>query len=63
MFVLPLRQGQPDQAVCLVGQEDGDVQHIVIQLQVFQREAHAELDLIGKQLLEFFHAFAGDIGL
>ena len=42
--------------------DSGYVQHIIIKLQVIQRKAHAQLDLIRKQLLEFLQASAGRVG-
>ena len=58
----PLRfllQRQPDQPVCLICHEQRNIQHIIIQLQIVQGEAHAELYLPREQLLEFSQTPAG----
>ena len=50
---LPLFQCQSNQPIHLVSHEQRNVQHIIVQLQIVQREPHTELDLIREQFLEF----------
>ena len=47
----------------MISHEQRDVQYIIIQLQIIQREPHTELDLIREQLLKLLEALAGGIGL
>ena len=56
-------QRQSDQPISLICHKQRDVQHIVIQLQIVQRESHTEPDLLREQLLELSKAFACDIRL
>ncbi len=50
---LSLFQCQSNQAIRLVSHKQRNVQHIIVQLQIVQREPHTKFDLIRKQLLEF----------
>lgn len=47
----------------MISHEQRDVQYIIIQLQIIQREPHTELDLIREHLLKLLEALAGGIGL
>ena len=57
-----LLQCYPNQPICLVSHKQRNVQHIIIQLQVIQREPDPEFDLIREQFFEFLEAPAGGIG-
>ena len=63
LFCVSLLQCQSNQPICLVSHKQRDIQNIVIQFQIVQREPDPELDLIRKQFLELFETFAGCIGL
>ncbi len=63
LAVLPLFQCQNNQSICFICHEQRDVQHIIIQLQIVQREAHTEFDLIWEQFLEFLEALAGGVSI
>ena len=41
------------QPVRIVGHEQRDIQEVAVQLQIFQREPHPQLDLLREQFLEF----------
>ena len=49
-----LLQRQSNQPISFICHEQRNVQHIVIQLQIVQREPHTELDLIRNSSLNFF---------
>ena len=59
----PLFQCQSYQSVRLVSHKQRNVQHVIIQLQIIQREPHPEPDLIREQFLEFFQALAGRVDI
>lgn len=53
----------PAQSTDSSGLQQRNVQHIIVWLQIIQRESDAELDLIREQLFELLEASAGDVGL
>lgn len=48
---IELLQCQSNQSICMVCHEQRYVQHIIVQLQIIQREPHTELHLIREQFL------------
>ena len=55
-------QRQSNQPVGLICHKQWNIQHIIIKLQVIQRESNTEFDLVREQLLELLKALAGGIG-
>ena len=53
MLFLKFFQCQSNQPVCLICHEQRDIQHIIVQFQIIQRETDTELDLVREQFLEF----------
>lgn len=47
----------------MVCHEQWNIQYIIVQLQIIQREPYTELHLIWEQLLEFLETLAGGVGL
>ena len=54
--MLHLFQCQPNQSFRLICHEQRDIQHIIVQFQIVQRESDAEFNLIMEQFLELLHA-------
>jgi len=55
-------QRQSNQPVGLICHKQWNIQHIIIKLQIIQRESNTEFDLVREQLLELLKALAGGIG-
>ena len=55
-------QRQPNQSICLVGHEQRNVQHIIIQFEIIKREPDVKFYFVREQLFKFFQALAGCVG-
>ena len=55
-------QRQPNQSICLVGHEQRNVQHIIIQFEIIKREPDAKFYFVREQLFKCLQALAGCVG-
>lgn len=55
-------QRQPNQSICLVGHEQRNVQHIIIQFEIIKREPDAKFYFVREQLFKFLQALARCVG-